>query len=536
MAATGMKQFGTWQPATRGKVLYNWPRGACEEELRFTDSEQLGGEPYDVAIVGAGVVGCGLAYRLSMYDLRVLLVDRLHDVGEGTSKANSAIIHTGYDAEPGTLESELLREASAFWPDLSDKLKIPFDPIGAVTMAVTDEQERQLEVAEKKAHANRTDGVHILSADEIREREPNASFQVRSGLLVPDEALGDPFTTSIAYAEVALANGVDILLGCTIAGVELGRGLEMSLHHLVTEEGHRLTARRIVNAAGLGSRRLSDRYGGGEFDINPRRGQFVLFDKCARPLVRHILLPVPTAHTKGVLVTPTIYGNLLAGPTAEDLPLGSPEATHTTVDGIRKIMNGSSRLVDGLSQQPVIATYAGARCACSQGSYWIRYNDGAPGIVTVTGVRSTGLTASNSLARHLVDGMQKELGLELSPDTVALDARPESAWPGWWRRPFEDGRPDARADHGCAVCFCEVISEGEIRDALNSPLKPRTIDGLKRRTRSMMGRCQGFDCQVPLAEIVSSHTGILLEQLTKNGPGSELVAPGQAPRREEVLV
>jgi glycerol-3-phosphate dehydrogenase len=158
----------------------------------------------------------------------------------------------------------------------------------------------------------------------------------------------------------------------------------------------------------------------------------------------------------------------------------------------------------------------------------IRYNDGAPGVVTLTGVRSTGLTTSISLARHLVDGMQKELGLELSPDTDALDARPESAWPGWWRRPFENGATDARADHGCAVCFCEFISEGEIRDALDSPLRPRTMDALKRRTRALTGRCQGFDCQVSLAEIVSGHTGIGIAQLTKNGPGSELVASGQA--------
>ena len=243
--------------------------------------------------------------------------------------------------------------------------------------------------------------------------------------------------------------------------------------------------------------------------------------------MQHILLPVPTPHTKGVLVAPTIFGNLLAGPTAEDLPLDVPEATQTTVDGIRRVMEGGSRLVSGLARQPVIATYAGARCACSQGSYVIRYNDGAPGLVTLTGVRSTGLTASISLARHLIDGMQKELGLELSPDTEALDTRPESAWPGWWRRPYGNGMADARADHGCVVCFCEVISEGEIHDALDSPLKPRTMDALKRRTRSMMGRCQGFDCQVPLAEIMSSHTGITISQLTKNGPGSELVAPGQ---------
>ena len=529
-----MTQFGTWQPKIRGKLFYNWPQGACEEALRFTSAGQLGGEPYDVAIVGAGVVGCGLAYRLSQYDLRVLLVDRLHDVGEGTSKANSAIIHTGYDAKPGSLESKLLHEASADWPGLAARLKIPLDPIGGIMMAVTDEQERQLEAAEKNAHANRATDVRILSAAEIREREPNASPNVRGGLLVPGESLVDPFMASIAYAEIALANGVDILLGADIAGVELGQPPGAPLHHLVTADGHRLLARRIVNAAGLGSRRLADGYGGGAFDINPRRGQFLLFDKSARPLVQHILLPVPTAHTKGVLVAPTIFGNLLAGPTAEDLPLDDPAATHTTVEGIRRVMEGGSRLVDGLAQQPVIATYAGARCACSQGSYVIRYNDGAPGVVTVTGVRSTGLTTSNSLARHLVDGMQEELGLELSPDTAAFDARPESAWPGWWRRPFEDGAPDARADHGCTVCFCEVISEGEIRDALDSPIRPRTMDALKRRTRVLSGRCQGFDCQVPLAEIVSGHTGIGIAQLTNNGPGSELVAPRQGVRPEEV--
>ncbi|MDP6794204.1 MAG: NAD(P)/FAD-dependent oxidoreductase [Verrucomicrobiota bacterium] len=523
MAAPGMTQFGTWQPKIRGRLFYNWPCGTCEEALRFISPVQLGSKPYDVAIVGAGVVGCALAYRLSMYDLRVLLVERLHDVGEGTSKANSALIHTGYDAKPGTLESELLREAAAYWPDLAARLKIPLDPIGGIMMAVTDEQERQLEVAKKNAYANRATDVSILSAAEVREREPNASSDVCGGLLVPRESMIDPFMASIAYAEVALVNGIDLLLGVDIAGVELGQ----ALHHLITADGHRLPACRIVNAAGLGSRRLADGYGGGAFDINPRRGQFVLFDQSARSLVRHILLPVPTVNTKGVLVSPTIFGNLLVGPTAEDLPLDDPEAAHTTLEGIRRVIEGGSCLVSGLTEQPVVATYAGARCACNQGSYVIRYNDGAPGLVTLTGVRSTGLTASISLARHLIDGMQKELGLELSPDIEALDTRPESAWPGWWRRPFANDTVDARVDHGCVVCFCEVISEGEIRDALDSPLKPRTMDALKRRTRSMMGRCQGFDCQVPLAEIMSSHTGITISQLTKNGPGSELVAPSQ---------
>ena len=242
-----MTQFGTWQPKIRGRLYYNWPRGTCEEALRFTGSEQLGLEPYDLVIIGAGVVGCGLAYQLSQYELRVLLVDRLHDVGEGTSKANSAIIHTGYDAKPGTFESELLQEARAAWPDLAARLKIPVDPIGGIMLSVTDEQERQLTAAEKNAHANHATDVRILSAAEIREREPNASPDVRGGLLVPGESVGDPFMASIAYAEVALANGVDILLGTGIAGVELGQAPGAPVHHLVTDDGHRLPARRHHN-------------------------------------------------------------------------------------------------------------------------------------------------------------------------------------------------------------------------------------------------------------------------------------------------
>ena len=518
-----MAGFGTWQPKIRGKLFYNWPKESCEDSLRFTSTEQLGLEPYDVVIVGAGVIGCGLAYQLSLYQLRVLLVDRLHDVGEGTSKANSALIHSGYDAEPGTLESELLYEAENAWPDLAKRLKIPIDPIGGIMMAATREQEKQLATAENNARANRVNNVRILSAKEIRELEPNASKNILGGLLVPNESLGDPFITSIAYAELALTNGVDILLGTNIAAVELDQTPGSPIHHIISSENHRIATKRIVNAAGLGGRHFADKYGGSMFDINPRRGQFALLDKSARSLVRHILLPVPTAHTKGVLVTPTIFGNLLVGPTAEDLPLNDPRATHTTTEGIRKVMEGGARLVDGLNNQPIIATYSGARCACKQGSYIIRYNDGAKGIITITGIRSTGLTASISLGVHLTLGMNKELGLELSPDTKALRERPDSAWPGWWKRPFENTSGDIRDDHGCMVCFCESISFGEITDALDSPLKPRTMDSLKRRTRALMGRCQGFDCQIPLAETVSNHTGIPISKISKYGPGSELI-------------
>jgi len=506
----------------KGKLLYDWPGQGCEPELRLQNSAQLAREPYDVAIVGAGVVGCALAFRLSQCRLRVVLIEKHYDVGEGTSKGNSAIIHTGFDATPGTLESRLVTAASSQWPALAQKLKVPFDPCGALLLALDDAQGAQLADIYKKSLSNGVEDVRLLAPAEVKELEPNAPDGVRGGLLVPREAIVDPFAAPIAFAEVALANGVDVLLGLEIVGVE---NPEAPVKTLVSSTDKRIAARILVNAAGLGSRALADCYGGGPFDINPRRGQFLVFGKYSRGLLRRILLPVPTPQTKGILVTPTIFGNLLAGPTAEDLPLGAPDDTDTTSEGLQAVISGALRLLPGLQNQPVIAAYAGARCNCAQGSYLIRYNDGHPGMVTVTGIRSTGLTCSPALAEYLLEGLAAHCGLKLDPKPDALEGRPESSWPGWWSRPYENAEIlRRRPDYGRIVCSCECVSRAEIIDALNSPLKPRTLDAVKRRTRAQMGRCQGFECQIHVAEIISAHLGIPLGQLTKNGPGSELVA------------
>jgi glycerol-3-phosphate dehydrogenase len=506
-----------------GDILYNWPAGACEEAIRFESSDQLGNDSYDVIIVGAGVTGCALAYKLSLLNVSVLVLDKRHDVGAGTSKANSAIIHTGFDEKPGTLSSELVTSASRTWPELAQRLKIPLLPIGGLLLATDDEQERQLDDIQTRAFANGVDDVQRLSMDEVQAIEPAVTPQVRGGVLVPRESLGDPFTTSVAYAEVALANGVDFVLGVSIREVE---SIPSGLKRLKSPEGHCFAGRVIVNMAGLGSRALADAYGGESFDIHPRRGQFLLFDACSRDAIQHILLPVPTLKTKGVLVSPTIYGNLLAGPTAEDLPLDCPEATDTTIEGLKAVLTGGCQLYPELAKQPVISVYAGARCACDQGNYLVRYNDGLPGIVTVTGVRSTGLTGSIALAEHVLHGIELKCGLALTPKAGAVDQRDSSCWPGWWRPPYDDpSRVAARSSYGRITCFCESISEGEIIDALDSPLKPRTLDGVKRRTRAMMGRCQGFDCNPSVCEILSKHCGIPLEMLTKNGPGSKILSP-----------
>jgi len=506
----------------RGKVLYDWPGVGCESSLKFLDSDELGPQPFDVIVVGAGAVGCALAYRLSRFRLRALLIDQNFDVGEGTSKGNSAIIHTGFDATPGSLESKLVTHACRQWPILAQKLRIPYDPCGAVLLAIDEEQEAQLPNILKKARANGVDDVKLLGRSEVLELEPNVPSYVRGGLAVPREAIADPFTAPIAFAEIALANGADVLLGAGIVAVE-DPGAEVKT--LVTSSGKRVTTRVLVNTAGLGSRALADAYAGQPFDINPRRGQFLIFDKVSRPSVRGILLPVPTPQTKGVLVIPSIFGNLIAGPTAEDLPLGSPDATWTTKEGLKAVLEGAARLLPDLKRQPVIGTYAGARCNCSQGSYLIRYNDRHPGILTVTGIRSTGLTSSPALADYLIQGLTDNCGLKLEERADALDGRPEHDLPGWWRRPFENTElVKRRPDYGRLICTCENVSRGEIIDALESPLKPRTLDAVKRRTRTQMGRCQGLGCLVPIAQIISSHCGIPLPSVTKKGPGSELLS------------
>lgn len=507
----------------RGKVFYCWEGDGCEVGLRLNDPAQLGVEPYDVAIVGAGVVGCALAHALSRYQLRILLCDKNYDVGEGTSKGNSAIIHTGFDAPVGSLEADLVTRASRRWPELVEKLKIPFRQSGGLLLALDEEQAKELPKLRDKALANGVEDVELVSAQEVSRLEPNATPASFGGLLVPRESIVDPFTVSIAFAEVAVTNGVDALFGYDVAAVgDASRPVKT----LVDRAGRRIRARVVINVAGLGSRRLTETYGGRRYDINPRRGQFLVYDKNLGGLLQRILLPVPTATTKGKLVTPTIFGNLLAGPTAEDLPLDQVDAGSTTIEELSGVRAVALRMCPPLDDHRPIASYAGLRCNCAQGSYMIEIGDGwHPGIITVSGVRSTGLTAAPTLADHLVEQLRKTDWLALKPDPQAVDSRPPSCWPGWWRRPFDDpARMAAEPNYGRMICFCENVSKQEILDALDSPLCPRTLDALKRRTRVLTGRCQGFNCRVAIAETISRHCGLPLESITERGPGSALLS------------
>lgn len=507
--------------ATPGRVFHRWPGPGGPPRLQPKADDFPATAPYDIAILGAGVVGCAIAYVLSQYQLRIVLLDRNHDVGEGTSKGNSAIIHTGFDAEPGSLESQLVASASRQWPELADRLKIPFKQTGALLVALDEEQAAQLPALYEKALGNGVDDVELVTAEQARALEPSVAPSVAGGLLVPRESIIDPFTASIAYTEVAIANGADLLLGVSARGIRASDGVNV----IDTECGLRIPARIVINACGLGSRKLVDQYGGAPMSLNPRRGQFLVYDKLAARLVTRILLPIPTKHTKGMLVAPTIFGNLLAGPTAEDLPPDDVDATQTTAAGLAAVRTSAHAMVPAIADQPVIASYAGLRCNCAEGSYWLRFNDGLPGVVTLAGIRSTGLTASISLAQLVAERLAAECRLDLRPSPLATSARADSKWPGWWRHPFDDAaRVAARPDYGAILCSCENISRGDVQDALDGYAGMASLDGLKRRTRILTGRCQGFNCCVPAAEMIGRHFHVPLASVTKRGPGSEFIA------------
>ncbi|MFV0132491.1 FAD-dependent oxidoreductase [Streptomyces sp. HMX87] len=454
--------------------------------MTVTADGPLPPQPYDVAIVGAGVVGCAIARRLAHHPrLRVALVEARGDVGQGTSKANTAILHTGFDAVPGSLEARLVRAGARALTVYAAESGIPVEPVGALLVAWDEEQLAALPRLADKARRNAYDAARLLAPGDLYAREPHLGPGALGALHVPGESIVCPWTTTLAYATQAVRAGVDLHLGCPVGDVRA----DEDTHLLHTPRGA-LRTRWLVNAAGLHADTLDARLGLHDFTVTPRRGQLIVHDKAARPLVRHILLPVPTALGKGVLVAPTVHGNVLVGPTAEDLD--DKTATGSTAEGIALLRARGRRVLPALADEEVTAVYAGLRAATGHDDYRIAAHP-ERAYVTVGGIRSTGLTASLAIADHvagLLAGTGLDLGPERAPDPVRMPNIGE-AFP----RPYQ--RPEliaADPEYGTLVCHCERVSRGEIRDALASTVPPRDLDGLRRRTRARAGRCQGFHC------------------------------------------
>jgi glycerol-3-phosphate dehydrogenase len=451
----------------------------------------------DVAVVGGGIVGCAVARELAGYDVSVALLEARGDIGDVTSKANTAILHTGFDATPGSLEARLVRRGYALLSAYAGSAGIPVERTGAVLVAWTEEELATLPRLLAKAVANGYERGELIGRDDVYRRIPALGAGALGGLVIPDESIVCSWTAALAFATEALERGVELLLRHRVLVVEPGPDRTV----LRTDSGD-VAARWVVNAAGHGADRIDAMFGHDRFTVVPRRGELLVFDKLARPLAEVIVLPVPSSRGKGVLVSPTIYGNVMLGPTSENIT--DRTDTATTEAGIAFLLEKGRALMPQLLEEEVTATYAGLRAATEHDDYVVAL-DPVQRYVLLGGIRSTGLTASMALAEHVVE-LVRDGGLDLTaradlPDVPRLPNVGEA-----FLRPYADAdRIAADPEYGRVVCFCERVTRGEVRDAFASALPPVDLDGLRRRTRVLMGRCQGFYCGAEVGRLLDEH-------------------------------
>ncbi len=455
---------------------------------------------YDVAVVGGGVVGSAIARELSQYKLSCALVEAKADIGAGTSKANTAIWHTGFDAKTGSLEQRLLKRGYERMLDFVEEAGIPHEKTGAVLIAWNEDQFKSLDAILEKAHNNGVTDVHLLSVEEIYELEPHVNKNALGGLMVPREYIICPFTVPLAYASQAVLNDVDLKLSFPVDSITENEGV----YTLAGSNGE-IHSRYVINAAGLNSDVIDRMFGFDRFHVTPRRGELIVFDKLTRPLVNHVLLPIPTSITKGVLVSPTVFGNIMLGPTAEDLE--DKEMTNTSEEGLKFLWKKGEGIISQLLDEEVTSTYAGLRAATEHSDYQI-YSHPDKRYICVGGIRSTGLSSSLGIAEYVM-GLLKEAGVALEEkDEFKSIKMPYIGQKD--KRPYQtDEMIKQNADYGRIVCHCERVTLGEIKDALHGPVPAKTLEGLRRRTRCMQGRCQGFHCSADVYEIFEQETGIV---------------------------
>jgi glycerol-3-phosphate dehydrogenase len=454
---------------------------------------------YDVAIVGAGDVGAAIARELSRFDLRLALIEAGPDVGAGTSKANTAILHTGFDAKPGTLEARLVARGHDLLMAYADEVGIPIERTGALLVAWNDEQLGRLPEIADNARRCGYERIAEIGPDELYRRDPHLGPGAVGALEIPDEHIVCPFTPPIAFATQAVLAGADLRRGERVTGMERLDG-----GWLLETSGGSLTAGWVINAAGLFSDDVHRMAGNDGFTVTPRRGELIVFDKLSRRLVSHVLLPVPAATTKGVLVAPTVFGNVILGPTAVDVE--RKDDTASTAEGIAHLLDAGRRIMPALLEEETTAVYVGLRAATEHADYQVAV-DGQRTYACAGGIRSTGLTSSMAIAEHLRDEIDAA-GLALEERSEGLPSLRMPNLGEFAPRPYaQPERIAADPEYGRIVCFCERVTRGEIRDAAASPVPPVDLDGLRRRTRVLMGRCQGFFCGAHVAALLAEQTG-----------------------------
>ena len=458
---------------------------------------------YDVIIIGGGVIGAACAYSLSRYRLKVAMLERSNDLANGTTKANSAIIHAGYDPVPGTLMARLNVEGAAMAPDICRKLDVPYDQCGSLVLAFSQADLTHIQKLYDRGVANGVPGMSLLSAEEVRAMEPEVSEDVVGALLAPSAGIVCPWEYCLAMAEAAVRNGLELHRSTTVTGIT-HRENTYTIH---TNRGD-FSAAYVLDAAGLDAGSIHAMLEQPDYSITPTRGQYYLLDKSEGGRCRRTIFQCPSDKGKGVLVSPTVHGNLIVGPDAEVVEGNN---CSTSAEALAMIAAAARRSIPAVDFRANIRNFAGVRANSSSEDFLIGQSAAHPGFFYLSGVKSPGLSAAPAIGEYMVKQLEKA-GLPLTKKENFIDSRERIKFK---ELSLEEKNALIAKDpaYGRVICRCETITEGEIVAALRSPIPPLSINAVKRRCGAGMGRCQGGFCAPKVHEIMARELGLSMDAI-----------------------
>ena len=469
---------------------------------------------YDILIIGAGITGTLIARELSRYDLKVVILDKENDVGNKTTNANSAIIHSGYDPVPGTLKAKFNVLGNPMFDKLTEELDVPFYRIGSLTVALYDEQLKLLEDLASRSKENGVE-VKLLNADEVKKLEPNISPLVKGALLAPTAGIIDPFNLCVHAMENAIDNGVNCFLNEEVVDIKKENNL-----YIVKTKKNTYESRMVINAAGNFSDKIASMVEPINWKITPRKGEYFVLDHYKVGLVNHVIFPLPSEKGKGILVTPTTSGNYLVGPSSELIDDKDDWGTDTpTLSNVRK---QASDMVPGIPFNQVIRVFSGLRPTCTRHDFIIEYSKNDENFINVAGIESPGLVSSPAIAKYVVEELVEPI-IELKKKE---NFNPYVKKYKFMSHMSEEEKLNAikeNPDYGQLICNCEQVSLGEIKDVLSRSCPPHSVKGLKRRTRAGFGKCQGGFCQPRIVLLLAKHYGVSPLDIPLDNEGSNIL-------------
>ena len=468
---------------------------------------------YDVVIIGAGVIGGMIARNLSAYNLKIAILEKENDVAMGATKANSAIVHAGFDAKEGSLKAKLNVKGSKMMKKITEELGVKYINNGSLVIGFNSEDRKVIEELLERGKENGVDGLRIIEKEELNEIEPNVSENVICALYAPTGAITCPYELTVAAIGNAMDNGVELKTNFVVSSIsEVDGGYE------IVSENESIIARYVINAAGVFADKIAEMVGDNSFSIKPRKGEYILLDKEYGNLVSHTIFRTPSKMGKGILVSPTVDGNLLTGPTSEDIE--NKDNNATTQEGLSHVIKEANENIKGIPFSGTITSFCGLRAVGDTGDFII--NSPKKGFINVAGIESPGLSASPAIAK-----MVRDMIIEQGEELIKKESyNPIRKSMHYFKNASIQEKNKIIAENksfGKIVCRCESVTEGEILEAIRTNPKPTDLDGVKRRTRAQMGRCQGGFCSSYIIKLLAEEMNVPYDAVTKCGGSSRVI-------------